>query len=293
MLTARARRTRPIGRFVEVGGVRVHTLVEGEGGAFDVVLLHGASGNLRDFRFDLIGRLVPHARVVAFDRPGLGFTPALHRGGESPAEQAAVLSGAAAKIGVERPVIVGHSYGGAVAMAWALNHPERAAALVNLAGATMPWPGKLWSWYPVASSWLGGATVVPLVSLLLPRWVAERTLRSIFEPQDPPRGYMDGVGLDLILRPSQLRANAGQINVLRDHVQAMSERYPTLDLPVESVHGDADTIVPLEVHSRPLTALIPKARLTVLEGVGHMVHHADPDAAAAAVLRAAGRAGLR
>ncbi len=89
------------------------------------------------------------------------------------------------------------------------------------------------------------------------------------------------------------RENARQVNTLRPQVVAMAARYDALTLPIEIVHGDADTTVPLDIHSGPLARRLANARLTVLPGVGHMPHHADPDAVVAAIDRAAERAGLR
>ena len=285
----------PTGRLIETAGTVVHAHVQGpqDGTAPDVILIHGASGNTRDWTFGFADLLDDHARVIAFDRPGLGHSPALHDRGESPAEQAAVLDAAAAELGVRRAVVVGHSYGGAVAMAWALEHPERVAAVVSLAGATMPWRGGLGPWYSIASSPLGGATVVPLVAAFAPRGLAEQSVTQIFAPQPAPEGYLDHIGLPLTLRPDTLRANARQVNGLKPHVTAMAARYPGVTIPVEIVHGDRDTIVPLTTHSAPMARLLPDARLTVLQGIGHMPHHAEPQAALDAVLRAIDRAGLR
>ena len=95
-----------------------------------------------------------------------------------------------------------------------------------------------------------------------------------------------------MLRRASLRANARQVNTLRPHVVEMSKRYPTLDLPVELVHGDTDDTVPLDIHSQPLSALLPDANLTVLPGIGHMPHHVAPEAVTAAIDRAARRAGI-
>lgn len=285
----------PTGRFVSVAGTLVHTYVaEAEReDAPTVILIHGASGNSRDFSFDLTGRLDDSYRVLAMDRPGLGHTPPLHARGESPAEQAALLDAAAGELGVERAVVVGHSYGAAVAMAWALEHPERVAGVVSLAGATMPWPGGLGPWYSIASSGIGGATVVPLVSAFAPPAVARNAIASVFAPQEPPEGYAQYIGIGLSLRPRTLRASARQVNTLKPHITAMAERYHRLDMPVEVVHGTQDTIVPMKIHGARMIELIPGARLTPLEGVGHMPHHARPEAAVSAIDRVAERAGLR
>ena len=105
----------PLGQFIDVDGVKIQALVQGSGP--DLVLIHGASGNLRDFSFDLMPLLTNHYRVIAFDRPGLGWSDSIGDAGLSPIAQADVLRAAAAKIGVKNPIVLGQSYGGAVALA--------------------------------------------------------------------------------------------------------------------------------------------------------------------------------
>lgn len=286
-----ARRYPPTGRFVTVGTRRVHLQTEGRGP--DVVLIHGASGNLRDFTFGLMGRLARRYRVTAFDRPGLGWSDDLGDEGVSPLAQAAVLRAAAAEAGIRRPVVVGQSYGGAVAMAWALGAPAETAAVVSIAGATMPWPGGLGPFYAITGSDLGAVTVVPLITAFTSDSRAESAVAGIFAPDPVPDGYLEHIGAGLTLRRESLVVNSRQVNGLKPYVQAMSEAYPRLALPVEAVHGTADTIVPLRIHSEPMVRLLPDARLTVLQGTGHMPHHAAPDAVIAAIDRAAARARLR
>ncbi|MDU8911547.1 alpha/beta fold hydrolase [Aestuariicoccus sp. MJ-SS9] len=287
----------PLGEFVEIDGTRIHALVEGSGP--DLVLIHGASGNLRDFTFDLVDRLKGRYRVFAFDRPGLGYSDRtdpdyarpFNARAESPQEQAAILSRAAKELGAENPIVLGHSYGGSVAMAWGLDHP--AAALVILAGATMPWPGALGAQYTVLGTGFGGAVVPPVITAFAGSERIESAVGGIFAPQTPPEGYIDHVGAGLTLRRSSLRANARQVNSLRPHVVRMSSRYDGLTLPVELLHGALDDTVPLQIHSGPLAGLLPNANLTVLPGIGHMPHHAAPGETLAAIDRAARRAGLK
>lgn len=281
----------PTGELLAIDGVRVHAHQEGAGP--EVILLHGAGGNTRDFTFDLMGRLATEFRVTAFDRPGLGHTDPLHPNGESPAEQAAVLETAARRMGLGPAVLVGHSFGGSVALAWALDVPDRAAALVSLAGAAMPWQGGLGPFYEIASSDLGGAVLVPLISAFAPRFLAHQTIARIFAPDPVPRGYAEHIGIELSLRPDTLRANTRQVNGLKPHIRTMAARYDALTVPIEILHGTSDSIVPIEVHSRPLAARVASATLTELPGVGHMPHHARPDEAVAAIRRAVSRAGLR
>jgi pimeloyl-ACP methyl ester carboxylesterase len=297
---ARAARTHPPeGTLVSLpDGRRVHAVTRGVGP--DLVLIHGASGNLRDWTFRFVGLVEGRYRVTAFDRPGMGWSdqprPGLDRPfaaeGASPAEQAAMLRAAAHALGLRRPILLGHSYGASVALAWALDDPEGTAAVVNVAGATMPWPGRLGRLYRVNGSRLGGAVVPPLLSAFVPARTVRRALSATFAPDPEPEGYGRHFGPDLTLRARSLRANARQVGVLRRNLVAMAARYPSLAVPVEIVHGDADTTVPLPIHSEPLARLIPTARLTVLPGAGHMPHHTAPEAVIAAIDRARERAGL-
>ncbi|PWE33210.1 alpha/beta hydrolase [Maritimibacter sp. 55A14] len=280
----------PRGRFLDVDGARLHVEVTGEGP--DLVLLHGAGGNTRAIMAPFVDALARDFRIIAFDRPGLGYSDPLHGLGESPAEQARVLIRAARTLGVERPLVLGHSYGGAVALAWALEAPERTAGLVLLAGAAQEWPGRLAPFYRHLGTGFGQRVLIPLITAFLPRARLEASVRAVFAPQSPPPGYFDTIGAPLSIRRGALRHNIRQVNALRPHLAAMSPRYGTLRLPVEILHGTADDTVPIDVHSRPLARQLPDARLTVLDGIGHMPHHAATEDTLAAIRRVATRARL-
>ena len=274
-----------MGQFVEVMGTRVHAVVRGRGP--DLVLIHGASGSTRDFTFDLVEPLSRSFRVIAFDRPGLGYSEDLGERGLSPLVQADVLRAAAAQLGVRRPIVLGHRYGGAVAMAWALRDPGGPRGLVIVSGATMPWPGGLGPWYAISSSRFGGATVVPLIAAYAPLSRADDAVAAIFAPEAAPKGYADYIGAGLSLRRDPLRTNARQVNALKAHLLAMEQNYDKLAVPVEILHGLADTIVPADVHAVPLSKRLPNARLTLIEGAGHMPHHTRSDTVIAAIRRLA------
>jgi len=256
-----------------------------------VVLLHGAGGNLLDFSLSVQPVLARAHHVLAFDRPGLGHSGALHDRGETPLEQARHLDAAAGALGIGRAVIVGHSFGGAVALAWAQANPARVAGLVVLSGASMPWQGSAGPRYALVANRLTGAVLAPAIARDLPRRPIDRMIADIFVPQRPPAGYLDGLDIALTLRPAALRANARQIRRLKGALGQMAGAWPGLEMPVEIVHGTADAVLPTGVHARPLAACLPHASLTELAGIGHMPHHAAPEAVVAAVARAVARAG--
>lgn len=288
----------PTGQLVDVDGVKIHAVQVGQGP--DLVLLHGASGNTRDYTFGLADMLRDRYRVTMLDRPGLGWSDqidpahgrAFSTAHASPREQARVLRAATNRLGVKNPIVLGHSFGGIVAYAWALEFDD-IAGMVSVAGVANPWPGELGWTYTVNGAAWGGGLVVPVLSAFVPQSYVEASLDSIFAPQHAPDGYLAHVGAGLSLRRSAMRANARQVNWLRPHVVEMSAQYGTIQVPVEIVHGDADTIVPLAIHSALIPNQIEGANVTVLPGVGHMPQHTNPEDVIAAIDRVAQRSGLR
>lgn len=281
----------PQGDFVEVDGHPVHYIDRGEGPP--LVLIHGASGNLRDFTFSLVDRLAAEYRVIAFDRPGLGYTPRINKTGASITQQADLLARAAAQLGVEKPLVLGHSYGGAVALAWAVNRPEDLSALVLVAAPSLPWSSGLSAYYRVLSNPVLGPLAIPVLTAWVPDGVVETAVESVFDPQNAPDGYRDHIGAPLTLRRDSLRANALQRAQLLEQIEALAPRYEEIAVPIELVHGTADTTVGVSIHSRPLTERLGNAHLAELEGIGHMPHHNREAAVIEAIRRAAERAGLR
>lgn len=281
----------PEGQFIDMGGVQVHAVIMGEGP--DLVLLHGASGSTRDMTFSLAPRLAERYRVIVFDRPGLGYTDRINETGASIVQQADLLARAAAELGAKKPIVMGQSYGGAVALAWAVHNPGNISALVPVAAPSMPWNTPLDPFYKITSSRLGSRFAVPLITAFVPDSRIDQTLNSIFAPQAVPEGYGDYVGAGLTLRRKTLRANADQRASILAEITALEPHYAQINVPTELVHGTADTTVGLSIHSEKLVKRIEGATLTRLEGIGHMPHHVAQDAIVDAIDRAAARAGLR
>lgn len=273
----------PRGQIVTVNGAKVHYIMAGAGP--DLILIHGASGNALDLTGPLLNQLSGQYRVIAFDRPGLGWSDAI--ADDSLSGQALHLSAAAASLGVTNPILVGQSYGGAVTLAWALDAPIKPRALVLISAPSLPWPGDLDIWYRVTASTLGAAVIVPIATALVPESYIDTSIEGVFAPSAVPTGYGDAIDVDLTLRRSALRTNAGQVNSLRSQIVAQEPRYPTLTLPIEMLHGTADTIVPLKIHSAPFAQRLPNAHLTVIEGAGHMPHYSHSSLIIDAIARAA------
>lgn len=281
----------PEGQIVEVDGIAVHAVVKGEGP--DVVLIHGSSGNTRDMTFALAPILAANYRVIVFDRPGLGYSESFNPDGETIVEQAEILQQAAEQLGAHAPIVAGQSYGGSVSLAWAVTRPENISALVLIAPAAIPWETPLDAFNTLGATTAGNALVLPLVSAYVPDWFVTKALDQVFAPQTAPEGYADHFGPGLTMRRASMHANAKQRANLLEEVTELQPRYGEISVPTEIVHGTADTTVGLEWHSDRLIEQIPGAELIELEGIGHMPQVVAAPEVAAAIDRAAERAGLR
>lgn len=286
-----AKLTPPRGTDVELEGGRVHVEVLGEAGP-NLVLIHGSSGNTRDFTFALAGELAARYRVFVVDRPGLGWSDPV-AGGDGLEAQARAIQAAVAALGAERPIVLGQSYGGAVALTWGALLPGSAAALVPVSGVAYPWETGLGLYYTVLSHPLGRALVIPLITAFVPRAVIKREIDKVFTPQTAPRGYDEYFGPELTVRRRQMRANARQRRALLGEIQRLSPQWAGIELPIEAVHGDSDMVVHHTIHSERLGRENPQAHVTLLPGIGHMPHHVARAAVIAAVDRAALRANVK
>lgn len=188
--------------------------------------------------------------------------------------------------------MLGQSYGGAVALAWAVHHPGRLSALVAVSAPSQRWEGGLPALYRITSHPLGSALAVPLIAAWVPERYVETQVEGVFVPQQMPEGYAEAIGAPLTIRPESLRANARQRATLKAEITALQPGYAGLTVPLEIIHGTADTTVPFEIHAEPLARQAPTAQLTPLPGIGHIPQNVAPEAVARAVDRAARRAGL-
>ena len=293
----------PVGCFLEVDGTRLHYLDEGPadtattgvGGEPPVVLLHGNTVTLDDWIvsgvFDLIAR---SRRVVAFDRPGFGYSERPRDRSWTPAAQARLLRRACRRLGVERPVVVGHSWGTLVALAWALQAPQEVAGLVLASGYYYPstrldvalvTPGAV----PLLGDLLNHTVSPPLTQMTLPG-----TLRKMFAPRRVPDRFRD------IFPRASSRGRSRSAPCPR-RVRSWSRRQRRCDgtmaefsCPSVVITGDADRVVDPEDQSIRLAHELNDAELRIVPGAGHMVHHAVPLEVAEAINRvASGRGRLQ
>lgn len=280
----------PIGRIIPTSFGAVHATDEGRGDGPPVILIHGASGNVRDWTHSISGRLAARRRVIAMDRPGFGYSERIGEEVWRPFRQAAQLREAARAMEAERPIIVGHSWGASVALAWAEETPDEVSGVISVSGVTQPWGGVV----PLLDALGFGGLVAGWYSRRLASTAesggAERFIRRAFRPQDAPEGYVEYVGAPLAVRQKTLEANAEDLANTNPAVRDVAAGYPTLPVPVEIMHGDRDWLLDIAQHGQEAAESIPGAGFTPLPGVGHMAHHARTDALFELVEKVAARA---
>ncbi len=268
-----------IGEIVDIGGEQVHVLDLGprDSAKPPVVLIHGASVNLRDMKLALGDRLAADRRVIMIDRTGHGYSSRADDGYRL-GVQAALIKEAVDALGVERPVIIGQSFGGAVALRYGLDFQDDVSALVLLAAVSHEWPGGI-AWYNNVSQWpVAGFLLRRLVIPTYGQVAAKSGIESSFSPGAPPEMYYEESGLPLLFRPKEFKANAEDIANLKAEIIAQQGRYGELKIPVAIVTGEDDTSVSPKLHTKRLATEVESASLTLLPDTGHTLHHSRTDA---------------
>ncbi len=270
----------PLGRFIEVDGVRLHYVERGEGET--LVLLHGNGSMVQDLAISgLLDQASSHYRVIAFDRPGYGHSERPRGRSWTPKAQAHLLHKALVELRVDRPIVAAHSWGTLPALTLALEYPDSVRSLVLLSGyyfpsARLDAPLATPSAIPVLGDLLRH-TVMPLVARAV--WPAR--IRRLFSPaRVPPRSERFPVWM--ALRPSQLHAEAAETALMIPSAVGLRRRYRELKMPVVIMAGADDQFVNTQQQSARLHDELPHSSLRLASGVGHMVHYLAPDEVMAA-----------
>jgi pimeloyl-ACP methyl ester carboxylesterase len=270
----------PTGDFITVDGVRLHYLSQGDGPV--VVLLHGNGVTVEDFRNSgLLGQLAQDHRVIAFDRPGFGYSERPRTTVWTPAAQARLLAAALQRLGVERAVVLAHSWGTLVALSMARETPQLVAGLVLASGYYYP---------SVRLDVLTSTPAIPIIgdlmrytlSPLLGRLMWPLAVKRAFAPAPVPESFRR-MPPWMALRPDQLRAEAAETAMMIPSAATLRAHYPELKMPVAIVSGDADAIADAWHNSVHLNREIAGSELTLVPGAGHMIQHLAPETLVQAV----------
>ncbi len=277
------------GRFVDVDGERFHYHEEGKGPP--LVMIHGLMGSSRNLTYALSAQLRAHFRVISVDRPGSGYSTR-HPGtaADLPA-QARQIAAFINTLGLDQPLVLGHSLGGAIALALALDYPHAVRGLILVAPLTHPQRMLPWVFLSLAvrpawlRRWLAHTLTLPIGVL-----TKGAVVKGVFAPDPAPADFATRGGGLLGMRPANFYAASTEINQVNDHLPGMVKRYPQLTLPIGLIYGANDKVLDFQQHGQALASLVPGLKLQVVEGRGHMLPITAPERVAAVVEQVAKRA---
>ncbi len=282
------KRLPPRGRFIEIDGARIHYVDEGSGPT--LLMIHGLAGQMHNFTHSLLDRLRSDYRVVILDRPGSGYSTRPPGASAAIGAHAQTISRFCQALGLKRPLIVGHSLGGTIALSLALNHPEQVAGLALIAPVTHQ-PEH------VPPPFDGLAIESPLIrrivawTLATPLSIANRNLAltTLFGPQSVPPDFATRGGGLLNLRPCSFIGASCDLVSSHQDLADMPARYKNLTVPLGILYGTDDRILDPAVHGQALAAKLPNVDLELIEGGGHMILISSADRSAKFIARMAQR----
>ncbi|MBZ6076059.1 alpha/beta fold hydrolase [Microvirga puerhi] len=281
----------PIGRFMNVDGVRLHYIERGSGEP--LVLLHGNGSMIQDFLLSgIVDRLARNYRVIVFDRPGFGYSSRPRRLW-TPRAYARLFAEALNMLGVRNALVLGHSWGTLIALAMALEAPALVRGLVLLSGY----------YYPTARAdvVLFSSPAIPVIgdfmrhtiSPLVTQMILPKLIRKIFAPAPVPQRFDEHFPKALVMRPLHLRAASEDTALLIAATMDLQGHYPEVTVPTVIVAGEDDEIVDTHRQSERLQDDLPNSVFMALPGLGHMIQHLDAEAVVQAVDAAALKAKAR
>jgi pimeloyl-ACP methyl ester carboxylesterase len=272
--TQAERRHPALGRFVTAGGARLHYIEQGRGPA--VVFLHGNGAMVEDYLISgVFTRAAQSYRAIAFDRPGFGHSDRPRGRNWTAAAQASILPEAFRLLGIDRAIVVGHSWGTLVALALALDHPRLVSGLVLGSGYYYPTARMDVVLSSPSATPLLGDVICHTVAPFAGEAMAPAVLKKMFSPQGVSPRFKQQFPLALCLRPSQIHAYAEDSAHMTTAAAALSPRYGNLFPPTVIMAGDADKIVSYRQAQR-LHGEVAGSHLDIWPGASHMIHHVDP-----------------
>ncbi|WP_191488024.1 alpha/beta fold hydrolase [Pseudomonas sp. FEN] len=260
----------PEGRFIEVGGERIHYQDEGSGPA--LVMIHGLTGCGRNLTYALSPCLREQFRVITLDRPGSGYSSRSPGARVDIPAQAGLIAEFIRTLDLDRPLVLGHSLGGALALSLALDHPQLVCGLVLVAPLTHPqrvlplmflslWVRPAW-----LRGWLARTLSVPLGML-----GRKGLIKAVFAPEPPPEDFAERGGGLLGLRSNNFYCASSEVATMNNDLPEMVRRYPQLTLPVGLIYGSGDRVLSYRKHGESMLGKLPGLRLEIIEGAGHML----------------------
>src|SRR5215813_3423691 len=260
--------------YLTVENNRVRYVEAGSGPA--VVMIHGNAGSVDDFDFKSLGLLCRDHRVIAVDRPGHGKSDRPDGLDATLQYQTRLLHETLLQLGVTHPVLVGHSWGGSEALAYAVAYPKELAAIVLLAPAAYADGGPDQFMRAVLKTPVVGDVSLTVGRLIFGKHLLKKELQKAFYPDPVPEEYLRRASSSW-LRHGQARAILEDEYSLDKGLEKISKHYSDISIPVVIVTGDLDKVVSAKQNAYRLKASISQSQLVELKNTGHEIPQTHPE----------------
>ncbi len=228
------------GKYVDILGAPQHYFEMGEGNTPTIVLLHGVGGSSYAwYKRGIIDSLATTCHVYAFDRAGHGHSKRPNGMNGDPRAQADIIHRAILELGIEKPVIVGLSWGGAVAASYAVEYPDDLAALALLAPYILPNERTVDIVYPVAQIPVLSDALLHTLAVPVGCLVRNPLTKRTFSPEPVPDDYW-GETILLSQRPQAVKIMADDMSAVNTALGEESEKYGAIQVPVGIMIGEHD-----------------------------------------------------
>jgi pimeloyl-ACP methyl ester carboxylesterase len=262
-------------RFIDVNSIKIHYKQHGEGGPV-LIFLHGFGASLFSWQ-KVLEPLAKWGKTISYDRPGFGLTErpltfnrkAVNLYGTE--GQVQMLKSFLDELGIREAVIVAHSAGGTVGLAFTLQYPRMVSKLILVAPAVYlyspvpAWARRFLTRKPFR---IFGTTLIHPT-----RHFVRRILKNIVH--DPICVTDEAVdGYEKPFHAVNWEAGLWEFS-LAPHARNLWKRMHELKMPVLVIAGNADHVIPTR-HSRRLAVITPGAEFVLIKGCGHMPQEERP-----------------
>lgn len=258
---------RDAGTYLTIDGMQIRYQQQGQGR--DVLLIHGLPGSIEDFDV-LMQALSGRYRVTAYDRPGQGYSSAV--GAQYTVEHnAQVAQSLIQQLGLQKVIVVGHSYGGTTALQMAINNVPGVVGYVALAAGADP-DRDIDPLYPLVTTPVIGQGILAVsgwAGNLLAKFKVKTGLEHVFHPNmDSCTDAFVQLRQELWSQPTVALAIANEMPSMYADLRSMQAHYAKITAPVILVQGDGDRSATV-AESDYLLKAIPTAKRVLLENTGH------------------------